>query len=139
MDPRTYTDVLRPILDAHSGAVTARLARFLVAAEDAGSDIDGIILDVFVDQDGEGPFDVWARFSGQSAFKLDRQFDDERNLFGVEWTEDGWDPNVPARPRGLTRDDLERMVLEAVTEWLLPLLPQSAPEGFWRIGAPGME
>ena len=136
---QTYTDALRPILAAHSEDVAARLARFQAAAENAGSSIDGIILDVFVDQDGEGPFDVWARFSGQNAFALDRQFDDERQLFGVEWTEEGWEPNVPARPRGLTRDDLERVVLETVTEWLVPILPQGAPEGFWDIGAPGMD
>lgn len=136
---RTHSDALRPILDAHTSDVAARLARFCAAAEEAGNDIDGIILDVFVDQDGEGPFDVWARFSGQNAFALDRQFDDERQLFGVEWTEEGWEPNVPARPRSLTRDDLERVVLETVTEWLVPILPQGAPEGFWHIGAPGLE
>lgn len=133
----TYVDALRPILDAHSEAVAAQLARFHVAAKDAGSSIDGIILDVFVDEDGEGPFDVWARFSGQDAFKLDRQFDDDRHLFGVEWNEDGWEPEVPARPRGWTRDELEKVVLETVTEWLSPLIPLGEAEDFWRIETPG--
>ncbi|MDI6022402.1 DUF6389 family protein [Leucobacter sp. UT-8R-CII-1-4] len=139
MHPQTYNDALKVILDAHSSEVAARLVRFRAAAEDAGTAIDGIILDVFVDQDGEGPFDVWARFSGPSAFKLDRQFDDDRNLFGVEWTEDGWEPNVPARPRGWTRDDLESALFEAVSEWLSPLIPLGDPEDFWRIGTPWSE
>ncbi len=107
------------------------------AAEQAGGGIDGIAIDVFVDQDGEGPFDVWARFEGDAAFGLDRRFDDDRRLFGVEWGEEGWEPEVPGRPRGWTRDDLERAVLDAVAEWLAPLLPLGSREGFWRVGAPG--
>ncbi len=37
----------------------------------------------------------------------------------------------------VTRDDLEAAVADAVTEWITPLIPAGAPEGFWRIEAPG--
>ncbi len=136
MDARDYASSLWPILAACTAEVASRLARFRLAAEEAGSDVEGIMIEVFVDQDGEGPFDVLARFDGDAAFALDRRFDEERHLFGVEWGEEGWEPDVPARPRGWTRDDLERAVLEVVTEWISPLIPEGSPEEFWQIGTP---
>jgi hypothetical protein len=140
MDVRGYANELEPILATRTAEALRRLARFRLAAEEAGDGIEGIAIDVFVDQDGEGPFDVWARFEGSGAFALDRRFDEERHLFGVEWGEEGWEPGVPARPGGWTRDELEHAVLEIVAEWLSPLIPLRSPEGFWRIRTPnGMD
>ena len=76
------------------------------------------------------------RVSKATPRSLWRRFDEERHLFGVEWGEEGWEPDVPGRPRGWTRDDLERAVLEAVTEWISPLIPAGSPERFWQIGTP---
>lgn len=136
METRDYVSKLAPILDASTAEVADRLARFGLAANEAGDGVDRIIVEVFVDQDGEGPFDVWARFDGRAGFALDRRFDEERHLFGVEWGEDGWEPEVPGRPRGWTRDDLELGALTAVAEWVSPLIPEGAPEGFWQIYTP---
>jgi hypothetical protein len=140
MDVRGYANELEPILATRTAEALRRLARFRLAAEEAGDGIEGIAIDVFVDQDGEGPFDVWARFEGSGAFALDRRFDEERHLFGVEWGEEGWEPGVPARPGGWTRVEHEHAVLELVAEWLSPLIPLRSPEGFWRIRTPnGMD
>lgn len=136
MRDREYADELRPVLAELGAETAARLERFWLAAEVAGGGVDAILVDVFVDQDGEGPFDVWARFDGDDAFALDRRFDDERHLFGVTWSEHGWEPDVPGRPVGWTREDLERAVLDAVAEWLSPLIPAASPDGFWQIGTP---
>ncbi|MFJ8689663.1 DUF6389 family protein [Micromonospora wenchangensis] len=136
MEARDYADELGSILATRTAEVTSRLTRFRLAAEEAGGDVEGIIIDVFVDQDGEGPFDVWARFCGDAACALHQRFDEERHLFGVEWGEEGWEPDVPGRPRGWTRDDLERVVLEVVTEWISPVIPQGPAEKFWRISTP---
>lgn len=135
MEAREYRDQLLPILAASEAGLPRRLERFRLAAEEADA-VDGVLIDVFLDQDGEGPFDVWARFDGDGAFALNCRFDDERHLFGVEWGEDGWEPDVPGRPLGWTRDDLELAVLDVVAEWILPLTPPESPEGFWRIGTP---
>ncbi|MFB9926974.1 DUF6389 family protein [Amycolatopsis halotolerans] len=129
MDTGDYRAAVTGILGTAAQETSARLERFWTEAR-----AEGIVIDVFVDQDGEGPFDVWARFEGADAFALDRRFDDDRHLFGVVWDEDGWVPAVPPRPRGWTRDDLEAAVVEVVTEWITPLIPAGAPEGFWRIG-----
>ena len=117
MHPSEYRAQLTRILSASSEVVAAKLVRFQEEAT------DGITIDVFVGQDGEGPFDVWARFEGADAFALDRRFDDERHLFGVVWSEDGWDPDVPARPRGWTWEELEAAIFDAVAAWLDPLVP----------------
>lgn len=77
---------------------------------------------MFVDQDGEGPFDVRAWFEGSDAFALDRRLDAERHLFGVVWGERDWKPAVPSRPHGWTRDELEEVVVDTVAEWLGPLV-----------------
>ncbi|HTW13922.1 MAG TPA: DUF6389 family protein [Nocardioides sp.] len=130
MNAARYRSDLTRILDAASAEVAERLRRFADVAT------DGIVIDVFVDQDGEGPFDVWARFDGSDGFVLDRRFDDERRLFGVEWGEEGWDPDVPARPREWSRDDLETELVELVAIWLSGVIP-SHPMLCWELGDPG--
>ncbi|MGW7532987.1 DUF6389 family protein [Amycolatopsis sp. NPDC054798] len=134
MDTGEYRAAVTGILGSAAQETFARLERFWAAARAA--EAEGIVVDVFVDQDGEGPFDVWARFAGRDAFALDRRFDDDRQLFGVVWGEAGWEPEVPPRPRGWTRDELEAVLVEVVAEWISPLIPAGAPEGFWRIGSP---
>ncbi|UOR01089.1 DUF6389 family protein [Leucobacter allii] len=135
MDAAAYRAAVGAALAAESRRAEERLERFAEAALADDAAIDGIEIDVFVGQDGEGPFDVWARFLGRDAFRLDRRFDAERRLFGVEWGELGWEPAVPARPRGWTRDALAEQVAAAVQEWLEPLLPAAPPEGFWGLAA----
>lgn len=66
--------LLRPTLTASTAQVVSRLTRFRSAAEEAGSGVEST-----------------------AAFALDRRFDEERHLFGVKWSEDGWVPDVPGR------------------------------------------
>ncbi|MFD2841651.1 DUF6389 family protein [Populibacterium corticicola] len=115
-----YRAQLRRILDTVSDEVTAKFIRFHEAATAVSN---SLVVDIFLDQDGDGPFNIWARFDGPGAFTLDRHFDDERQLFGVVWGENGWTPPVPARPDGWTRDELEEAVFDVVHEWLDPLIP----------------
>jgi len=136
MDAREYAGKLAVVLAPFSAEAAGRLQQFQAAALEAGNGVTAILVDVFVDQDGEGPFEVWVRFEGSASFSLDRRFEEDRHLFGVEWGEEGWEPDVPARPRGWTRDDLLRAALDAVSDWVAPLLPQGAPDGFWQIGTP---
>lgn len=117
MQPGEYRARLERILSASSGEVAARLLRFREVAADA------VAIDLFMGQDGEGPFDVWVRFVGPDAFALDRRFDDERQIFGVVWGEQGWEPDVPSRPQGWTWDELEEAAFETVAAWLEPLIP----------------
>ncbi|PKZ63980.1 hypothetical protein CYJ73_18775 [Gordonia terrae] len=134
MDAAEYRRSLAHILAARSAVVAATLERLGGAASDvAGVKVDGVTIDVFVDQDAEGPFDVWARFEGADAFELDRRFDDERRLFGVEWGELGWEPAVPSRPRGWSRHDLEETIVDVVATWLDTLI-SSGPLA-WEIGS----
>lgn len=97
---------------------------------------DGVLIEVFVDQDAEGPFGVWARFEGPDSFGLDRRLGEGRELFGVIWGEEGWEPPVPARPSGWSRERLEEAVVEAVAEWIAPLIPKGAPELRWEVVTP---
>lgn len=133
-----YARTLRAVLDRESERVAGALGHLYRAAVEAESGVEAILIDVFVDQDGEGPFDVWARFDGADAFDLDRRFDEQRHLFGVEWTADGWEPAVPSRPRQWTRDRLEEAVLVVVAEWIASLLPADAREGLFWVGAPDL-
>ncbi|MFE7197681.1 DUF6389 family protein [Microbacterium oxydans] len=118
MHTSDYRARLMRVLAASSDHVAGKLRRFQDAATDA------VVIDLFLGQDGEGPFDVWVRFTGEEAFVLDRRFDDERQIFGVVWGEEGWDPDVPSRPQGWSWEDLEDAVFETVAEWLEPLIPE---------------
>ncbi|MCZ0710590.1 DUF6389 family protein [Microbacterium paraoxydans] len=137
-DAESYARTLRTVLDTESERVAAALGDLHRAAVEAENGVEAILIDVFVDQDGEGPFDVWARFEGADAFALDRRLDEQRHLFGVEWTADGWEPAVPSRPRRWTRDRLEEAVLVIVAEWIEGLLPADAKEGLFWVGAPDL-
>lgn len=137
-DAESYARALRTVLDTESERVAAALGDLHRAAVEAENGVEAILIDVFVDQDGEGPFDVWARFEGADAFALDRRLDEQRHLFGVEWTADGWEPAVPSRPRRWTRDRLEEAVLVVVAEWIEGLLPADAREGLFWVGAPDL-
>ncbi|WP_101844953.1 DUF6389 family protein [Zhihengliuella sp. ISTPL4] len=137
-DAEPYACALRTVLDPESERVAAALGELHRAAVEAANGVEAILIDVFVDQDGEGPFDVWARFEGADAFELDRRLDEQRHLFGVEWTADGWEPAVPSRPRGWTRDRLEEAVLVVVAEWIEGLLPADARDGLFWVGAPDL-
>jgi len=128
-----YRDALRAVLDSVSPSTAVRLS-VLHRAATAGA--DGVLIDVFLDQDAEGPFGVWARFEGADSFSLDRQLGDGRELFSVIWGEEGWEPPVPSRPAGWSREQLEDAIVQAVAEWIDPLIPRGTPVLRWEVVTP---
>ncbi|MDF3317229.1 DUF6389 family protein [Rhodococcus sp. C3V] len=133
MEPAEYSGALRSVLDTVSAVVSDRLAAIHHAATPR---TEGIVIDVSVDQDGEGTFGVWARFEGPDAFSLNQQIGDERELFGVIWGEEGWEPPVPPRPREWSRTELEKVIVGVVAEWIGALVPPTASELHWEVTTP---
>lgn len=127
---RDFRRQLRTVLDAESAPVRDRLGLIQAAVTDR---TEGIAINVFTDVDASGTFDVWARFAGADAFELDRKLDDIRCLFGVVWGEEGWEPDVPSKPRDWSRDELEHAIFETVVEWIDPLMSRGAPAVRWEI------
>ncbi|EME55869.1 DUF6389 family protein [Amycolatopsis decaplanina] len=111
MDQDEYRSRLRRILDAHSDDVAARLRAI---AEAIGDTVESVQIEVFPDDDGEGTFDVWARFEGPDSYVLNKPIDEHRHLFGVVHHETGWEPDVPPLPRGLSAD----LIVDTVADWL---------------------
>ncbi len=136
METIEYRNELKAVLDAASQPTAARLSAIHRAAAVGADSADGVLIDVFLDQDAEGPFGVWARFEGAGAFSLDRQLGDDRELFGVIWGEEGWEPAVPARPQGWSRGRLLDVIVEAVAEWIAPLIPAGTPDLRWEVVTP---
>lgn len=124
MSKEEYLAALRPILERATVAASVQLSSLVDAAKEA--DV-ALTIGVFVGQDGEGPFDVFAQFEGADVFALNQRFQKERHLFGVTWTEEGWEPQVPARPRGWSRDELEDVVVDEVDRWVKVPAPTSPP------------
>jgi len=133
MEPAEYSDALRSVLDTVSAVVSDRLAAIHHAATPR---TEGIVIDVSVDQDGEGTFGVWARFEGPDAFSLNQQIGDERELFGVIWGEEGWEPPVPTRPREWSHAKLEEVIVGVVAEWIHTLISPTASELRWEVTTP---
>ena len=133
MEPAEYSDALRSVLDTVSAVVSNRLAAIHHAATPR---TEGIVIDVSVDQDGEGTFGVWARFEGPDAFSLNQQIGDERELFGVIWGEEGWEPPVPTRPREWSHAKLEEVIVGVVAEWIHTLISPTASELRWEVTTP---
>lgn len=128
-----YRDALRAVLDRVSASTDVRLSGLHRAAT-AG--VEGVLIDVFLDQDAEGPFAVWARFEGADSFGLDRQLGDDRELFSVIWGEEGWEPPVPPRPADWSREQLEDAIVEVVADWIDPLIPKGTPVLRWEVVTP---
>jgi hypothetical protein len=128
-----YRDALRAVLDTASAVAAARLTAI---RNTATARTDGVIIEVFVDQDAHGTFDVWARFEGPDAFTLDRQLGDERALFGVIWGTDGWDPDVPVRPREWSRMELTDVIVDVVAEWVDTLISVGPDTLYWEVATP---
>ncbi|UMP04792.1 DUF6389 family protein [Amycolatopsis sp. EV170708-02-1] len=111
MDQDEYRRRLRRVLDAHSDDVATRLR---VIVEAIGDTVESVQIEVFPDQDGEGTFDIWARFDGPDSYVLNKPIDEHRHLFGVVHEETGWEPDVPPLPRGLSAD----LIVDTVVDWL---------------------
>lgn len=99
------------MLDAHSEDVATKLRRIVEAI---GDTVESLQIEVFPDQDGEGTFDVWARFEGRDSYVLNKPIDEHRHLFGVVHHETGWEPDVPPLPRGLSAD----LVVDTAADWI---------------------
>ncbi|UIN31763.1 DUF6389 family protein [Microbacterium binotii] len=127
-----YRSRLRPLLAAES----ERAADVLQRMADATESRHDIVIEVFLEQDAEGPFTFMARFDGPDHFALDRRFDDERGVFDVVWGETGWKPDVPERPDAWTFDDLEEVLVELAAEWLAPLIPAEPARVRWEVASP---
>lgn len=132
-DTATYRSELRRVLDAASPSVVRRLQKIRDAAT---AQTDGVTIDVFPDQEGDGTFAVWARFSGADSFALDRRLGDERQLFTVIWAEHGWEPAVPERPPSWSTARFEDVLLGTVVEWIDPLVPTGAAHLRWEVTTP---
>jgi hypothetical protein len=133
MESAEYRDALRSVLDTASSVAESRLAAMRATAT---SHTEGIVIDVSLDQDGEGTFGVWARFEGSDAFSLNQQIGDERELFGVIWGEEGWEPPVPTRPREWSHAKLEEVIVGVVAEWIHTLISPTASELRWEVTTP---
>lgn len=89
-----------------------------VIADAVAESVEAITVEVFVDDDGEGAFDVWAVFEGKDVYVLNRPIDDVRNLFGVHHTESGPVPAVPWFAPGGPDFDLVEAIVEVVAPWV---------------------
>ncbi|MFE9456465.1 DUF6389 family protein [Streptomyces californicus] len=133
-DRTEYRAGLGRVLDEASPAVARRLGRIRDAAT---ARTDGVIIDVFPGQEGDGAFAVWARFDGADSFVLDRLLGDERRLFAVVHGDHGWEPAVPARPGSWPDAEFEDVLFAAVVEWIDALVPADAAQLSWEITVPG--
>ncbi|GAA4785947.1 DUF6389 family protein [Microbacterium gilvum] len=130
MDHTEYQSAVLTVLDGATTASSACVAAIHRATVNAGADV---LIEVFVDQDVEGPFSVWVRFEGDHAVALDRELGDERELFSVIWGEEGWEPPVPPRPAGWSRQRLTEAIVAAVAAWVGPLIPAGTPAVHWEV------
>ncbi|MGF7120834.1 MULTISPECIES: DUF6389 family protein [unclassified Rhodococcus (in: high G+C Gram-positive bacteria)] len=118
MNRTEYLSELATVLGRYTETAAQRISEILDACP---TEATALWFDVFPDQDGEGTFDVWARFDGPDAFVLNRPIDDHRHLFGVVHTEDGLDPDVPLWPTRNTPFCIQDAVVDAAATWLTTL------------------
>lgn len=133
----TTTAYLRSLIEAINPEREAVRERLLAVAAAATPAISAIAIDLFVDQDAEGPFDAWARYEGPGGTELNLLVGDARHVFGVNWGELSWEPDVPPRPIGWSREDLEAALFTGFGDWLSELIPSPTTHGIlWELHLP---
>ncbi|MFK4763111.1 DUF6389 family protein [Microbacterium sp. ZW T5_45] len=132
-----YATALHAALATTDTEVRRRLV--LIADAAAAASVDMIVLDVFLDDDAEGPFDVWARFEGESVFVTQQRLGEDRHLVDIAWTEDGWTLDVPARPQSWSREALLDAIIDVVAGWLSGLIPSGGDGIVWTLETPDGE
>ncbi|QCQ90976.1 DUF6389 family protein [Rhodococcus sp. SGAir0479] len=117
MNRDEYLSALAAVLDRYTDAAAGKLSAIVDALPAAATEL---CIDVFPDQDGEGTFDVWVRLEGPDYFAINKPIDAHRHLFGIVYTEDGVEPDVPRwghdAPFGV-----EDAVVDAAAAWLTVL------------------
>lgn len=132
MDRTDYLSTLAAVLNRHSDVAADKLSAILEALPPEATEL---CIDVFPDQDGEGTFDVWARLDGPDHYVLNTPIDAHRHLFGVVYTEDGVEPDVPLMARDATFV-VEDAVVDAAATWLTALWERVGAGGSpvpWRV------
>ncbi|PTR27660.1 hypothetical protein C8K36_104283 [Rhodococcus sp. OK519] len=117
MDRDEYLAALADVLNRHTDAAATKLSAILDVLPAEATEL---CIDVFPDQDGEGTFDVWVRLDGPDYFTLNNRIDAHRHLFGVVYTEDGVEPDVPLMS-GDAPFVVEDAVVDAAATWLTEL------------------
>ncbi|WFR71340.1 DUF6389 family protein [Prescottella defluvii] len=117
MQRAEYISELGTVLGRHSEAAAEKISAILAACPAEATEL---CFDVFPDQDGEGTFDVWARLDGPDHFALNKAIDDHRHLFGIVYTEDGLEPDVPLWSRNAPFC-VQDAIVDAAAAWLTEL------------------
>ncbi|CAM3073190.1 DUF6389 domain-containing protein [Prescottella defluvii] len=117
VDRDEYLTTLAAVLNDHTDAAAAELTAILDALP---AETTELCIDVFPDQDGEGTFDVLVRLEGPDHFALNKTIDAHRHLFGVVYTEDGLDPDVPQWSRSAPFC-VQDAVVDAAAAWIAQL------------------
>ncbi|WP_430332370.1 DUF6389 family protein [Rhodococcus sp. ACT016] len=118
MDRAEYLSELEAVLGRYTATAAEKISAILAACPAEATEL---CFDVFPDQDGEGTFDVWARLEGPDSFVLNKAVDEHRHLFGVVYTEDGLEPDVPLWPSSDTPFCVQDAVVDAAATWLTEL------------------
>lgn len=117
MDRDEYLSTLAAVLGRHTDAAAGKISSILDALPAEATEL---CIDVFPDQDGEGTFDVWVRLEGPDYFALNKPIDAHRHLFGIVYTEDGVEPDVPLWSRDAPFV-VEDAIVDAAATWLTEL------------------
>lgn len=114
MDRTEYLTELDAVLGRYTDAAAEKISAIQGACPQEATTL---CFDIFPDQDGAGTFDVWARLDGPDSFLLNRPVDGHRHLFGIVYTEDGIEPEVPLWSRSAPFS-VPDAVVDAAAKWV---------------------
>jgi hypothetical protein len=117
-----YIQQVQDVLSGHSEQAAARLtAALTLVSENARK----VLIEIFVDQDGEGFLDVRVSLDGPDLFALNRAIASHAVLFGIRMTESGLDPALPLMEPGGESFSVQDALVDCAASWIASVWRQT--------------
>jgi len=110
-----YIQQVQAILTEHTAQAVARLSSALKVVP---STARKVVIEIFVDQDGEGFLDVRVALDGPDLVALNRAITSHAELFKTRMTQSGLDPALPLMEPGGEAFSVHDALTDCAASWL---------------------
>ncbi len=117
MDIGEYCQAVRGVLGEYRTSVVFKVANVIKLMP---ANTRSLVLEIFVDQDGEGFLKIMASLDGPDLYVLNKQIAPDAELFTTRMTEAGFVPPLPLMGRNESFD-VNDALTDCAAEWLQSL------------------
>src|SRR5258708_7724170 len=122
-----YIQKVEGVLNEHTQRAASQLAAALALVPPKTRKV---LIEIFVDQDGEGFLTVRVTLEGPDLFVLNRAIAAHAELFGTRMTQSGLDPALPLMEPGSEAFSVHDALADCASAWVASVWRQAGRETF---------